>query len=102
MALVTLRRVRGDPEVIASNGEASAAAGTSARCAACDRATLVPHLALPPADGPDGRDMTPTTDRYGTALADTVRCTSCGHVQLDPLPADGELVHEYEQTESYD
>jgi SAM-dependent methyltransferase len=34
--------------------------------------------------GPDG--LIPSTKRYGTALADIVRCPRCGHMQLDPMP----------------
>lgn len=35
--------------------------------------------------GPDG--LIPTTDRFGTALADIVRCQRCGHMQLHPMPS---------------
>jgi SAM-dependent methyltransferase len=62
-------------------------------CAACGASGLVPHLKVAGDAGPDG--LIPTTDRFGTALADLVRCTSCGHRQTDPMPADGELGRAY-------
>ncbi len=43
--------------------------------------------------GPDG--LIPTTDRFGTALADLVRCSSCGHRQTEPMPADAVLESAY-------
>jgi SAM-dependent methyltransferase len=49
-----------------------------------------------------GEGMIPTTDRYGTALADIVRCASCGHMQLEPMPAEAELSESYEQAASED
>ena len=42
------------------------------RCAACGASGLVPHLKVAGDAGPDG--LIPTTDRFGTALADIVRC----------------------------
>jgi len=50
--------------------------------------------------GPDG--LIPTTSKFGTALADIVRCTSCGHMQLDPMPAEEILESAYASAESGD
>jgi SAM-dependent methyltransferase len=50
--------------------------------------------------GPDG--LIPTTDRYGTALADIVRCGYCGHGQLDPMPAAAVLESAYAEAASED
>lgn len=44
--------------------------------------------------GPLG--LIPTTDLYGRALSDIVRCARCGHMQLDRMPADSELGEAYE------
>jgi SAM-dependent methyltransferase len=50
--------------------------------------------------GPDG--LIPTTDRFGTALADIVRCRECGHMQLGRFPENAELAEAYETAESDD
>jgi len=44
----------------------------------------------------------PTTDRFGTALADVVRCRACGHMQLARMPSDAELSEAYGEAESED
>jgi SAM-dependent methyltransferase len=31
-------------------------------------------------------DFAPTTDQFGVALGDFLRCPACGHLQLDPMP----------------
>jgi SAM-dependent methyltransferase len=48
--------------------------------------------------GPDG--LIPTTDKFGTALADIVRCGVCGHMQLDPMPAETVLESAYADASS--
>lgn len=48
--------------------------------------------------GPHG--LIPTTDRYGTALADIVRCHACGHMQLERIPDESELGDAYAEAES--
>ncbi|HEV7462042.1 MAG TPA: hypothetical protein VGN78_16035, partial [Solirubrobacteraceae bacterium] len=58
-------------------------------CAACGGRDLVSHLRVAGELGDDG--LIPTTDQFGTALGDIVRCTACGHMQLRPLPAEQEL-----------
>src|SRR5947209_8156890 len=50
--------------------------------------------------GPEG--LVPTTARYGTALADIVRCRTCGHMQLDPMPPLAELESAVEEAYSED
>jgi len=60
----------------------------------------VPHLAVAGDAGPDG--LIPTTDRFGTALSDLVRCARCGHRQTDPMPADAVLESAYSDAASDD
>lgn len=43
--------------------------------------------------GPDG--LSPTTTGFGTALADIVRCSTCGHMQLERFPDDRWLADAY-------
>jgi SAM-dependent methyltransferase len=69
-------------------------------CAACGATTLVPHLRV--SGAVIGEGLVPTTDRFGTALGDIVRCTSCGHMQLDRLPQASELADAYGEAESSD
>src|SRR5204862_8075574 len=71
-----------------------------ARCAACGSSELVPHLKVAGDAGPDG--LIPTTDKFGTALSDLVRCTVCGHRQTDPMPADAVLESAYADAASDD
>lgn len=68
------------------------------RCAACGAASLMAHLAVAGEVGPDG--LIPSTDRFGTALADIARCRSCGHMQLSPMPSVQLLAHGYETAAS--
>lgn len=70
------------------------------RCAACGASGLVAHLKVAGDAGPDG--LIPTTDRFGTALADLVRCESCGHRQTEPMPADAVLESAYADASSED
>ncbi len=72
----------------------------AATCAACGASGLVEHLRVAGEMGPDG--LIPTTDQFGTALADIVRCPSCGHMQLDPMPADEVLESAYVDAASDD
>ena len=59
------------------------------RCVACGSAGLRPHLRVAGEAGPQG--LIPTTDSFGTALSDIVRCPACGHMQLERFPASEEL-----------
>jgi SAM-dependent methyltransferase len=72
----------------------------SARCAACGATALRAHLRV--AGDAGERGLIPTTDRYGTALADIVRCAACGHGQLERLPSDASLSEAYAEAESRD
>jgi SAM-dependent methyltransferase len=67
-------------------------------CAACGARDLRPHLRVAGDAGPQG--LIPTTDRYGSALADIVRCRRCGHMQLERMPTDAELGEAYGQAAS--
>jgi SAM-dependent methyltransferase len=75
-------------------------ARTVPRCAACGASGLVPHLKVAGDAGPDG--LIPSTDRFGTALADIVRCTTCDHRQTEPMPADAVLESAYADASSED
>ena len=68
------------------------------QCAACGATELAPHLKVAGSAGPDG--LIPTTDRYGTALADIVRCATCDHMQLAELPAEADLAEAYGEAAS--
>jgi SAM-dependent methyltransferase len=70
------------------------------RCAACDSGGLVPHLRVAGDPGEEG--LIPTTDRYGTALADIVRCPACGHMQLERFPGEEDLAEAYGEAASDD
>ena len=48
-----------------------------------------PHLRV--AGDPGPRSLVPTTDRFGVALGDIVRCLGCGHMQVSPMPSDTTL-----------
>ena len=69
-----------------------AAMGVGA-CAVCGSEGLRPHLRAAGSAGAEG--LIPTTDRFGTALADIFRCVACGHMQLDPMPGAAELEGAY-------
>ena len=73
---------------------------TAEACTACGDGDLVPHLAVAGELGDAG--LIPTTDQFGTALGDIVRCTTCGHMQLRPLPAERDLDAPYGDAESAD
>lgn len=69
-------------------------------CSACASTTLVPHMRVAGAIGDEG--LIPTTDRFGSALGDIVRCRACGHLQLDAFPSERELAEAYRQAASDD
>ena len=72
----------------------------STRCSVCGGDRLADHLAVGGEQGPEG--LIPTTDRFGTALSDIVRCDDCGHMQLREIPSDAELERAYGQAASDD
>jgi SAM-dependent methyltransferase len=61
-------------------------------CAVCGAVAMVPHLAVSRTG--DG-SLAATTTAYGAAPDDIVRCTSCGHMQVQELPAEEVLAEEY-------
>lgn len=69
-------------------------------CAACGAADLKPHMRVRGEVGSSG--LIPSTDQFGTALGDIVRCARCGHMQLDPMPHETMLVEAYERSGSLD
>lgn len=69
-------------------------------CAACGGGSLRPHLKVAGEVGPQG--LTPTNDRFGTALSDIVRCVECGHMQLAQFPSEEWLADAYGGAESHD
>jgi SAM-dependent methyltransferase len=71
-----------------------------AACVACGSTDLEPHMSVAGEMGDQG--LIPTTDRFGTALADIVRCSRCGHMQLERFPAAETLAEAYGDAESGD
>lgn len=72
----------------------------AAACAACGAAELRPHLRVRGEMGAEG--LIPTTSQFGTALGDIVRCGSCGHMQLAPMPSEALLAGAYAEAASDD
>jgi SAM-dependent methyltransferase len=66
----------------------------------CASRDVRPHWRVAGEAGEEG--LVPTTDRFGVALDDVVRCASCGHMQLARLPAAETLDDEYAAAESGD
>jgi SAM-dependent methyltransferase len=62
-------------------------------CAACGGGPL--KLRLRVGGELDQRGLIPTTDAYGTALADIDECQACGHRQLTRYPSEVELLSLY-------
>ena len=69
-------------------------------CAACAGGVLLPHLRVRGVAAPEG--LVPTTDRFGSALADLVRCPACSHAQLERFPDEAELGEAYGEAASHD
>src|SRR5436305_15106407 len=91
-------RRRGGP--IAGRSGAASTLASVTDCAACGSSGLVAHLKVAGDAGPDG--LIPSTDRFGSALADIVRCTRCGHGQIEPMPAEAVLAEAYADAASDD
>jgi SAM-dependent methyltransferase len=70
----------------------------SALCVVCGAGGLTLHHRVAGDMGADG--LIPTTDRFGTALADVVRCGVCGHGQLSRFPSLAELGEAYAEAAS--
>jgi SAM-dependent methyltransferase len=62
-------------------------------CAACGAGAVARHLKVAGEVGAEG--LIPTTNAFGTALSDIVRCRSCGHMQLESFPDDAALAASY-------
>jgi SAM-dependent methyltransferase len=73
---------------------------TKRACVACGADALESHLHVAGEAGEQG--LVPTTDRFGTALSDIVRCLRCGHMQLARFPDLAELEGAYAEAESLD
>jgi SAM-dependent methyltransferase len=73
---------------------------TSSLCAACGARELSAHLNVSGELGAAG--LIPTTDQFGSALGDIVRCGRCGHMQLEPMPAEAMLADAYAEAASED
>jgi SAM-dependent methyltransferase len=69
-------------------------------CSACGGSALAPHLTVAGEAGADG--LIPSTDRFGSALGDIVRCRGCGHMQLEPMPSEELLARAYAAAASED
>jgi SAM-dependent methyltransferase len=69
-------------------------------CVACGGDELQPHLTVAGDAGAEG--LIPTTDRFGTALCDIVRCRRCGHMQLERFPSAAHLARAYSGATSED
>ena len=61
---------------------------------------MLEHLAVAGEQGPEG--LIPTTDRFGTALSDIVRCADCTHMQLREIPDRAALEQAYGEAASDD
>ncbi len=70
------------------------------KCAACGGGSLYTTFRVASTAGPQG--LIPSTDRFGTALSDIVRCTACGHMQLAELPDEPSLLEDYADAVSGD
>ena len=73
--------------------------GEDGRCAACDSVELLPHLQV---SKTGVEELVPTTNRFGTAPGDIVRCRRCGHRQVHPMPAVQATAQGYAEAESLD
>jgi SAM-dependent methyltransferase len=60
---------------------------------------LLPHLEVNHAGA---EDLIPTTDQFGAAFSDIVRCPACSHMQLARFPTEAELGEAYGEAASDD
>ncbi|MBA3300704.1 MAG: class I SAM-dependent methyltransferase [Thermoleophilaceae bacterium] len=63
-------------------------------CAVCGAAALRPYLAV---NRSEQESLRPSSESYGTAAADIVRCVVCGHAQVQEMPALEDLDEGYAQ-----
>jgi SAM-dependent methyltransferase len=66
-------------------------------CAACGGPRL--RLRWRVAGDPGEQGLIPSTDRFGTALSDIVRCEDCGHMQLAVMESDEQLLSDAASTD---
>jgi SAM-dependent methyltransferase len=69
-------------------------------CGACGGGPLTLRYRVAGSVGEDG--LIPTTDEYGVAMSDIVRCERCGHMQLAEMPTETDLAEAYRDAESVD
>jgi SAM-dependent methyltransferase len=69
-------------------------------CVACGSGPLDLRFQVAGRMGREG--LIPTTDQYGVAMADIVRCEQCGHMQLAEMPTEADLAESYREAESTD
>lgn len=69
-------------------------------CACCGSTGLVAHFSVGGQMGEEG--LIPTTDSFGTALADIERCERCTHMQLASFPTEADLAEAYGDAASED
>jgi SAM-dependent methyltransferase len=69
-------------------------------CAACGSTSLITHFEVAGDIGAEG--LIPTTKEFGTAMGNIVKCTECGHMQLERFPTEDELNAEYAKAASDD
>jgi SAM-dependent methyltransferase len=69
-------------------------------CTACGGRQLSLRFQVAGKLGEDG--LIPTTDQYGVAMADILRCERCGHMQLSQMPTETDLAEAYREAESAD
>src|SRR4051794_22961082 len=69
-------------------------------CAACGAADLRAHLRVRGLG--NELDLKPTTDRFGAAFSNIVKCAACGHMQLERFPTQATLSEAYAQASSDD
>jgi SAM-dependent methyltransferase len=69
-------------------------------CVVCTSRDLRPRWRVAGEMGDQG--LVPTTDRFGVALDDIVRCAACGHMQLAQMPTAERLESEYADAASDD
>src|SRR5688500_17902142 len=93
---VTSHSSRASYDAVALTNSSRKSNGT---CAACGAAALVAHLQVADASG---ESLIPTTDKFGAALSDIVRCEECGHGQLARMPSEVEHGEAYGEAASDD
>ncbi len=63
-------------------------------CVVCGADALEPYLSV---NKSHDESLRPTTESYGTAPADIVKCSVCGHAQVEEMPTVEDLDEGYEE-----